>query len=209
MPCGKDNPRCCQVFSIGHSKERCDMEIKNELNPLNKKSHGQLTAEIGKTLELEGYDVFYDHGISGKTVGRIVSYFSDTNERGTQLSYLDIAIVKKDTNQAVALIEIEETANKPKTIIGDIFAFLMGEKVVFQGKELEVGNWTTLIILGFSKLHHLKHNEYILEKVENAKSALGTKNCEIRKIVIETFSDKETLSGVLTPLLQEALKGEL
>ena len=185
------------------------MASKNELNPLNKKSHGQLTAEIGKSLKFEGYDILYDHGISGKAVGRIVSFFSDKNERGTQLSYLDIAIVKKDTNQAVALIEIEETANKPKTIIGDIFAFLMGEKVTFQGKELEVGNWTTLIILGFSKLQHLKHNQYILEKVEKAKASLGTKHCEIRKILVETYSDKGKLASVLTSLLNEALKSDL
>ena len=185
------------------------MEINNELNPSKKKSHGQLTAEIGKSLESEGYDVLYDHGVSSKTVGRIVSYFSDKNDRGTQLSYLDIAIVKKNTNQAVALIEIEETANRPKTIIGDIFAFLLGERIVFQGKELEVGNSTTLIILGFSKLQHLKHNQYILEKVEKAKSALGTKNCEIGKVVIETYSDKENLLSLLTSLLDQALNGEL
>lgn len=185
------------------------MEINNEPNPLKKKSHGQLTAEIGKSLEFEGYDVLYDHGVSSKTVGRIVSYFSDKNERGTQLSYLDIAIVKKNTNQAVALIELEETANRPKTIIGDIFAFLMGEKVVFQGNELEVGNWTTLIVLGFSKLQHLKHNQYILEKVEKVRAALGTKNCEIRKIVIETYSDKGELSSRLMSLLDQAFRGEL
>ena len=98
------------------------MEIKNDMSPSNKKSHGQLTAEIGNSLKFERYDVLYDHGISSTSVGRIVSYFSDKNERGTQLSYLDIAIVKKNTDQAVALIEIEETANRPKTIIGDIFA---------------------------------------------------------------------------------------
>ena len=185
------------------------MEIKNESNPLNKKSHGQLTAEIGKSLESDAYDVLYDHGISSKTVGRIVSYFGNKNERGTQLSYLDIAIVKKNTNQSVALIEIEETANRPKTIIGDIFAFLMGERVEFQGKELEVGNLTTLLVLGYSKLQHPKHNRYILDKVESAKSALGTKNCKIGKILIETYSNKDKLSSLLTSLLDNAFKSEL
>jgi hypothetical protein len=185
------------------------MEIKNELNPLKNNSHGQLTAETGKSLEFEGYDVLYDHGVSSKTVGKIVSYFSDKNERGTQLSYLDIAIVKKNTNKAVALIEIEESANRPKTIIGDIFAFLMGERVVFQGKELEVGNSTTLIVLGYSKLHHPKHNQYILEKVEKARFALGTKNCGIGKVMIETYSDKDKLSILLTSILDKAFKGLL
>ena len=85
----------------------------------------------------------------------------------------------------------------------------MGERVVFQGKELEVGKATTLIVLGYSKLKHLKHNQYILEKAEKAKASLGTKNCEIRKIVVETYSDKDKLVSVLTSLLNEALKDDL
>lgn len=182
------------------------METRNQLSPSNKKSHGQLTADLGKSLEFAGYDVFYDHGAAGKAVGKIVSYFGDKNERGTQLSYLDIAIVRKNSNQAAALIEIEETANRPKTIIGDIFAFLMGDRVVFQGKEIEVGSSTTLMILGYSKSQHLKHNQYILERVQKAKSALGTKNCEIGKIVIESYSDKASLAGLLKSMLDQAFK---
>ena len=33
--------------------------------------HGELTAEIGKNLKLEGYDVFYDHGEPSPSVGRL------------------------------------------------------------------------------------------------------------------------------------------
>ena len=185
------------------------MEGKNDLSSRSRKSHGQLTAEIGKSLKFEDYDVLYDHGVSSKTVGKIVSYFSDKKERGTQLSYLDIAIVEKNTNQAIALIEVEETANRPKTIIADIFAFLIGEKLAFQGRELEVGNKTILIVVGFSKVPHPKHNQYILEKVEKARSALGTKNCEIRKVVIESYSDKDKLPTLLMSLLDKAIKREL
>jgi hypothetical protein len=185
------------------------METNNHLNPMNKKSHGQLTAEIGKSLTFEDYDVLYDHGVPGKSVGKIVSYFSDKMERGTQLSYLDIAVVRKNTNEAIALIEIEETANRPKTIIADIFAFLMGEKVAFQGRELEVGSKTVLIVVGFSKVPHPKHNQYILEKVEKVKSALGTKNSQIGKVVIETFSDEKKLPMRVQSLLENAIKGEL
>src|SRR5688572_26650416 len=98
------------------------MEAGSDANSVNRKRRGQWTAEIAERLKLEFQDpdVFYDHGDSS---GRIVCYFGDNNKRGTQLSYLDIAIVKKNRNQAIALIEIEETANRPKTIIADIFAF--------------------------------------------------------------------------------------
>ena len=103
-----------------------------------RKSHGELTAEIGQSLNFDNYEVLFDHGISGENIGKIVSYFGDKNQRGTQLSYLDIALVKKSSNKVVALIEIEEKANRPKTIIADIFGFLMGEKLTFHGKELEL-----------------------------------------------------------------------
>ena len=185
------------------------METRNDMNSMRRKSHGQLTAEIGNSLKPENCDIFYDHGVSGKSVGKIVSYFSDKKERGTQLSYLDIAIVRKNTNEAIALIEIEETANRPKTIIADIFAFLMGEKIVFRDKELEVGNKTILIVVGFSKVPHPKHNQYILEKVEKAKSALDTKNSKIRKVLIETYSDRDNLQTVLQSLLDKAFKQDL
>ena len=36
--------------------------------------HGELTAEIGKSLKFDGYDVFYDHGTAGDNVGKIVSW---------------------------------------------------------------------------------------------------------------------------------------
>jgi hypothetical protein len=185
------------------------MEARNDTNSLRRKSRGQWTAEIGKSLKFEDYDVLYDHGVLSETVGKIVSYFSETKERGTQLSYLDIAIVKKNTNEAIVLVEIEATANRPKTIIADIFAFLMGERLAFQRRELEVGSKTILIVLGFSKVPHPKHNQYILEKVEKVKSALGTKNSMIGKVVIETFPNEKELPMQLQSLLENMFKREL
>ncbi len=73
---------------------------------MNLKPHGELTAEIGKGLKFEDYDVYYDHGPSSENVGRIISYFGPKNAQGTQLSYLDIAIVKKNSNKVITLIEI-------------------------------------------------------------------------------------------------------
>ena len=168
-------------------------------------AHGQLTSKIGQSLQLEGYDVFYDHGISSNNIGRIVSYFGDKNERGTQLSFLDIAVVKKNTKELLALIEIEETMDKPKTIIADIFAFMMGDHVVFKGKELKVGTGTTLIVIGYNKVRNKKHHEHIREKANNIKPALGTNNSKVGNIWIDTYSDEEKLSTVLTSLLKKTI----
>ena len=94
--------------------------------------HGELTAEIGKSLKLEGYDVFYDHGEPSPSVGKIVSSIDKAPAMGEELSQLDIAIIKKTTNKAVALIEIEETTDTPKTFLGDIFGILRNSGKVVQ-----------------------------------------------------------------------------
>lgn len=173
------------------------------------KPHGELTAEIGKSLKFEDYDVYYDHGTSSENVGRIISYFGSKNAQGTQLSYLDIAIVEKNSNKVFALIEIEETSDKPKTLLGDIFGVLLGEHITFQGKSLDVGEWTTLIIFGFANMLHHERRQYILEKVEKIKAAMDSGNSKIGQVVIEDFSDGKSLLESIPAMLDKLLRGEL
>jgi hypothetical protein len=171
--------------------------------------HGELTTEIGKSLKFKGYDVFYDHGTASENVGRIVSTIEKEYGREDELSQLDIAIVERISDNVVALIEIEETADRPKTFLGDILGVLFGEHISFKGKELRIGDFTTLIVVGLSKAHHGKRNQYILDKVKKVKATLGTKNSAIGRVVIETFSDEMELSTRLPSMLDRAFKGEL
>jgi hypothetical protein len=168
----------------------------------NMKPRGQLTAATAKHLQdllkEKGYDVLYDHGDpSNENVGKIVSWYGSVITKEARLSFLDIAVVKQNSQKTFVLVEIEETTNKPKTLLGDVFGTLMGEHITFRGKhkrELHVGAWTTLIVIGFSKMPHEELNQYILDKVEKVKSALATRNSEIGKVIIETFSDEKELS---------------
>lgn len=65
-----------------------------------------------------------------------------------------MAIVLPQSNHTLLLIEIEESAASPKTILGDIFATWLGEHFTFQGKrDLQFGVWTTLVVLFHGKLH--------------------------------------------------------
>jgi hypothetical protein len=177
---------------------------------MNMSKHGELTAELGENLKLEGYDIFYDHGEPSPSVGKIVSSIDKAPAMGEELSQLDIAIIEKTTNKAVALIEIEETTDTPKTFLGDIFGILMGKSISFKGNSggWKIGNWTTLIIIGKGK-NHEKRNEYIRKMALKAKSTLGTENSQIGNIVIKTFSDGEKLPALLLSVLDRVLKGEL
>ena len=100
--------------------------------------HGEITAQIGSRLKYEGYDIFYDHGTSGKYVGKIVSTLKKAYGREDELSQLDIAIVKEDSDEIAILVEIEETSDRPKTLLGDIFGVLLGEHIFFKQTEFRV-----------------------------------------------------------------------
>jgi hypothetical protein len=186
----------------------------NPARSTNVKSHGKLTVEIAKRLQDllkdKGYDVLYDHGdSSNKNVGTIVSWYGDGKkpERETELSQLDLAIVEQSSNHTIALVEIEETNDTPKTLMGDVFCALMGDHINFREKPLPVGVWTTLIIVGFSRVNHEKRIQHILAKVERIKPALSTKNSSIGKVIIKTFSDEAKLPALLQYELDKVFKG--
>jgi len=190
---------------------------KEEL--IKMKPHGELTVKIARKisqiLDKNEYKLLYDHGVSGKNVGKIVSWFGnkDKCERETELSQLDIAIIEQNRNKAIALVEIEETNDRPKTLLGDALCVLMGDHICFGGNyKILVDERTILIILGKSEVSHAKHNEkrnkYLCEKVMKIKSGLSTVNCVIGNVVIESFSGEEEMETQLSYAVKRALEGE-
>jgi hypothetical protein len=171
--------------------------------------HGELTAEIGSKITLDGYDVFYDHGISSENVGKIVSTLKREYGRDDELSQLDIAVVEQGSDKAVLLVEIEETSDRPKTFLGDIFGVLFGKHIYFRRRELQVGNFTTLLVVGISKAEHIDRNQHIQDYANSIKVSLGTQNSKIGKVVIKTYRDKEDMLEKLPTLLEMAINGEL
>jgi hypothetical protein len=180
---------------------------------MDNKSHGKMTVKAAETLfgyyDAKGYAVLYDHDSTKENVGKIVSWFGDQYNRESELSQLDIAIVKKDSDKAIALVEIEETNDTPKTFMGDLFGVFLGDHISFrEERNILVGKYTTLIVLGKSKTMHKKRNEYLREKGMKVKSSLTTANSVIGKIVIDTFADEKGLYTLLSSVLDRAFKGE-
>ncbi len=178
---------------------------------MDSKQHGQLTAKVADILskhdELKGYEVLSDHSPKKENIGKIASWFGERFSRETELSQLDIAIVEKDSSKAIALIEIEETSDRPKTFLGDVFGVLMGDHVCFEGKrDLLVDEQTTLIIIGKSETQHKERNKYFHDKVLEIKSLLHTGNSKINALLIDTFDKDEELSAKLLLTLETILK---
>jgi len=178
------------------------------------KSHGELTAKMAQKIsqdwEERDYKVLYDHGDpANENVGKIVSWIGEHYVREVELSQIDIAIVEKSSDKAFVLIEIEETNDRPKTFLSDIFGVLFGEYICFKRKKLHIGDFTTLIVVGVNKTNNKDRNKYILDQVNRVKTSLVTQNAKIGKVVIETYADERELIALLPSVLDRAFKGEL
>lgn len=171
---------------------------------------GALTSAAAKFLADElnesGFDVYCGHGVKGPFTGKIVSSLTENYKRGDELAHLDIAIVNQATYEVVALVEVEETTDKPKTLLSDLFGTLMGNFISLpNGRKPIVGAHTTLIILAKGR-NHEDRNKQICQIAMKAKSALGTGNAEIGNIVIESFATFGKLKKVLMDKVEEAIR---
>lgn len=169
----------------------------------------QLAKILTKELDQYGIDVLYDHGQQAcypQNVGEIVSWFGNTYDRKSRLALFDIAIIKRETCKALALIEIEETTDKPKVLIGDVMAILMGDGIKFQGKhDLCIGPWTTLIVLGhYSHSPHLERVQFLEKQMKDLKSGMDTCNAIIGEIVIGLFNNEDDLNAKAKDQIERA-----
>lgn len=169
-------------------------------------NNGELTAEVARLLSA-GFqsraEILFDHGkreIDGTgRVGVIHAWFGDTLNRRSLLADLDIAVLSPQSNRVLLLIEVEESPVSPKTILGDTVAALLAEHFTFQGKrDLDVGSWTTLLVLVRSTTH-AEVIGLLSEKLGEIKSSC------VGRAVIDTFQDKAELEKRLTERIESAL----
>src|SRR5512142_3046551 len=101
--------------------------------------HGALTAALADSLRSvyghRGYRILSDHGKRDRSrdIGNIASSFGRAGFR-TELAQLDLAVIDEQNCAVVALVEVEESSDRPKTILGDIFAALLGSETAFDGE---------------------------------------------------------------------------
>ena len=161
---------------------------------------GELTGKVGEKLTKKfnpnEYVVYYDHGKNTEKVidkiGNIYVSLCQDVTRKTQIGQLDIAIVRKEDNKAVLLVEIEESSSKPKTIIGDVFSFLLGNYVKFKknGKEFGIKKDTTFLLLILGSNASPERVEWIKENALSMKGDMETFNSNVGKIEIQFTQEK-------------------
>ena len=174
-------------------------------------NNGELTAQLARILSQrfqERAHVLFDHGDKmtdgADKVGVIRSWYGNILTRDSLLSDLDIAVVVPNSNKVIALVEIEESSANPKTLLGDVFAILLGDHITFQGKrELYVDSNSTLTVLAFSK-SHVKISDHLSGQLQ-AHRGWNTRNSCVGRIVVGTYKDFAELEDKLTIIIEQAL----
>ncbi len=178
-------------------------------------NHGELTAHVAQVLaaylQPTHYDVLFDHGKTNSDradkLGKIASWVGPSYGYEAILGQLDLAVVMPGADRVAALIEIEETTDNPKRLIGDIFATLLGEHLTFQGtRPLQVGEWTTLLVLaqGTSPSHQARL-DYLQASVTLLKAHTSVSNFRIGSVLLDTFADEADLGTRLKQHVDSAI----
>lgn len=122
---------------------------------------GKMTGEFGGWLfnfirgndSLQNYSVYFDHGDKEKfpNVAAIKGFYGDQVTNRNRLADIDV-MVANDDNEAVLLIEIEETNSSPKKLLGDAFSVMFCNHIAVRAgneqKYFRVCAQTRLIVAG-------------------------------------------------------------
>ncbi len=105
---------------------------------------GPYTEQLAKRLEkhIHNYEIYHDHGESGQ---RLTVYFGELAS-SSRVSYVDIVIVDPKTREVKVMCEVEEREKVPKGVLGNLFSFLLAEKVRIMGIDYYINN--TFFVIG-------------------------------------------------------------
>jgi hypothetical protein len=204
--------RVTPIMSSAHNSDATTEHDSGKELPMSKRA---LTTQVARSLRHEfdqqGFDLLNDHGKKGidptDKLGKLRSWFGPHLKFESVLADLDIAIVSRSDKKIYALIEIEETSEKPKVILGDVLATLTGKGIAFKGKhDNKVGEWTTLIVM----VHITRQSQsdrlaFLSEQIDIIKRNLTTPNASIGRIIIDTFSDNVQLEGKIRQHIIDAI----
>jgi hypothetical protein len=133
--------------------------------------------KLVKNLSQSDYLVFFDHGDSAsENVCQPTSYMGRRYGSDATLSGIDIAIVHG--GKVIVLAEVEESAVRPKTVLGDIFGAVVADRIRIKGKSYSLEEATLVVSL-----------------VTEEKGKRGTKYSRLERQVAKYLSDRASSSG--------------
>ena len=170
---------------------------------------GKWTKEFGSWLTQylmtsSSYSVYYDHGDKREnpSVVAIKGFFGDEVRNNNRLADVDVLVTSN--NEAILLVEIEESEMSPKKLLGDIFAAAMcnrfAVKINNDNRYCDISSKTHLIVAGVMPNQDNEHNKItdtIMPRLQNF--VMPTNAIQINRIRIVTEkSILETLERLKT-----------
>ncbi len=137
-----------------------------------------------------------------------MSWFGSVYRRDTWLAFLDIAVVSRDSEKALVLVEIEEAIATPKKLMADLLTTLIADHVTFQSKrELKVGSWTRLVVLSKARKTEARsiRLELLQERLNQIRGQLSTANASIGWVAMDTFQNESDLDAKLSREVEKGL----
>jgi hypothetical protein len=171
----------------------------------------QLTEKFGA----QGFDVLVAHGKARSIqpeVGEIVCWYGSKLARSTRLSFPDIAVISRRTDRTVLLAEIEERHARPKQVLADALATIIGDHISFRrgrsSRDLKIGPWTSLLVL-VPERRKDDRLYFIERKLNEIRRDLQSPNANIGGIFIDVFSNENELERRLSQEIQRAAEAAI
>lgn len=137
-----------------------------------------------------------------------MSWFGSVYRRDAWLAFLDIAVVSRDSEKVLVLVEIEEAIATPKKLMADVLTTMIADHVTFQSKrELKVGSWTRLVVLSKARKTEARsiRLELLQERLNQIRGQLSTANASIGWVAMDTFQNESDLDAKLSREVEKGL----
>ena len=140
--------------------------------------------------------VFYDHG--GDDAQRLYAWFGAAYVQpnpAQHLAWVDIVVADPTSRTVYQIVEIEDSSARPKTILADLMAVLLGDGLAFGGHvDWQIGAWMTFFVCVYAKAGTAPTRlAYLHQQVTQLQPCLQTRNAAIGRIVLATFQNQTEL----------------
>lgn len=169
--------------------------------------------QLRHLVEPSDFQLFYDHGDADDAVAIAVWYGEPYTQplRPKQLAHLDLAVVHAKSLRVVALIEIEDTTDNPKTLLGDLMATLVGGGIAIGAQtQWTIGPWTTLMVLAHvdnpaRQQEYQGRIDYLQAQIRRLLPFIGTNNARIGAVLLDSFVTQVELDDKLQRYVRTAI----
>ena len=168
-------------------------------------------------LDPAAFQLCYDHG-AAPDAQQIVVWYGDTYAppfRLQKLAHLDIAVIQRKSSRVLALIEIEDTTDNTKTLVGDLMVTLLGSGIAIgQQAHWSLGSWTALIVFAHiatpaRQQAYQRRFDYLQAEVSHLLPHIGTNNAQIGRVILDSFVTQTELDDKLQRYLHEIIQHSL